>query len=53
LGSAAPTHFKMEVIPGLGHHWPGGKGLLNPRIGGTPSDAVDANSRVWEFFRSS
>jgi len=53
LGGAAATHFKMEVIPGLGHHWPGGKGLLNPRIGGTPSDAVDANERIWEFFRAS
>ncbi len=52
LGGAAATHFEMEVIPGLGHHWPGGKGLLNPRIGGMPSDALDANGRIWEFFES-
>ena len=43
--------LQTMIIPGLGHHWPGGKGLLNPRIGGTPSDAVNANERVWEFFR--
>ncbi len=42
--------FRAVTIAGLGHHWPGGRGLLNPRIGGSPSDALDANARIWEFF---
>lgn len=43
--------FRTVTIPGLGHHWPGGRGLLNPRIGGDPSNALDANARIWEFFQ--
>ena len=45
--------FRSITIGGLGHHWPGGQGLLNPRIGGEPSNSLDANEVIWEFFRSS
>ncbi len=45
--------FRSITIADLGHHWPGGKGLLNPRIGGTPSDLLNANEVIWEFFRAS
>ncbi len=45
------TEFRAVTVAGLGHHWPGGKGQLQPRIGGRPSDAVDANELVWEFVR--
>ena len=38
------------IVPGLGHHWPGGAGRLNPRIGGPPGGEVSANEVVWEFF---
>ena len=41
------------TIADLGHHWPGGKGLLNPRIGGTPSGLLNANDVIWNFFRAS
>ncbi len=39
------------IVPGLGHHWPGGAGRLNPRIGGPPGGEVNANEVVWEFFQ--
>jgi polyhydroxybutyrate depolymerase len=39
------------VIDGLGHHWPGGRGRLNRRFAGPPSDRVRANDVIWDFFR--
>ena len=45
-----PVEFRAAVVAGLGHHWPGGKGQFNPRIGGPPSDRLDANARLWAFF---
>ena len=45
--------FRVVTVAGLGHHWPGGKGRLNPRIGGPPSDRLDGNERVSVFFRRS
>ena len=39
-------------IDGLGHHWPGGRGELNRRIAGQPSNAVDATRVIWDFFRA-
>ena len=44
------VEFRSVVVAELGHHWPGGKGQFNPRIGGPPSDRLDANERVWAFF---
>jgi polyhydroxybutyrate depolymerase len=38
------------TIAGLGHHWPGGRGELNPRIAGSPSDRVNATEEIWRFF---
>jgi polyhydroxybutyrate depolymerase len=45
------AEFVMEIIPGLGHHWPGGMAQLNPRIGGPPVDTVNANEKIWEFLK--
>lgn len=42
--------FQAWIIPDLGHHWPGGKGQLNPRIGGKPSNLIRANDVLWQFF---
>ena len=42
--------FEVVTVAGLGHHWPGGQGQLNPRIGGVPSDRLDANEHIWAFF---
>jgi polyhydroxybutyrate depolymerase len=38
------------TVAGLGHHWPGGRGELNPRIAGPPSDRVNATEVIWQFF---
>ena len=46
-----PVQFRVMTIQGLGHHWPGGKGRLNPRIAGPPSDTVNGTELVWEFFK--
>jgi polyhydroxybutyrate depolymerase len=48
---AGPVEFRAVYVEGLGHHWPGGKGLLNPRIGGPPSDRLNANEPIWGFFQ--
>lgn len=45
-----PVEMRAVFVEGLGHHWPGGRGQLNPRIGGEASDRVDANAVIWEFF---
>jgi polyhydroxybutyrate depolymerase len=46
-----PVLFQSVTIEGLGHHWPGGKGQLNHRIAGPPSDAVNGTKLVWDFFK--
>jgi polyhydroxybutyrate depolymerase len=43
--------FRTVIIAGLGHHWPGGRGRLLRRLAGQPSNRVDANSMIWDFFR--
>lgn len=45
-----PVPFDAVTISGLGHHWPGGGALLNPRLAGPPSDAVNATEMIWAFF---
>jgi polyhydroxybutyrate depolymerase len=45
-----PVVFDAVTIEGLGHHWPGGRAQLNPRMAGPPSDAVNATEMIWEFF---
>ncbi len=49
----AQVPFQSVIIAGQGHHWPGGKGQLNPRIGGAIAEnALDANRMIWDFFES-
>ena len=49
----AQVPFQSVAIAGQGHHWPGGKGQLHPRIGGAIADAApDANRMIWDFFES-
>jgi polyhydroxybutyrate depolymerase len=45
------AEFLVYLIEGLGHHWPGGKGQLNPRIGGPSVSPLHANEVIWDFFR--
>lgn len=47
-----PVVFDAITVDGLGHHWPGGRAQLNPRMAGPPSDAVDATTVIWEFFKA-
>jgi polyhydroxybutyrate depolymerase len=47
-----PVPVRAVTVSGLGHHWPGGKGQLNPRIGGPTLNAVDANELMFDFFQS-
>jgi polyhydroxybutyrate depolymerase len=45
-----PVEFRVVTIEGLGHHWPGGKGQLNHKIAGLPSDRFSATEEIWRFF---
>lgn len=47
---AGPVEFTKLTVDGLGHHWPGGKGMFNPRIAGPTSDRLNGCERVWQFF---
>src|SRR5262249_5381017 len=47
-----PVVFDAVTVEGLGHHWPGGRAELTPRMAGPPSDAVNATEMIWEFFKS-
>lgn len=43
--------FPVRIIPGHGHHWPGGKALLGERSGGPVATGMDATAEIWEFVR--
>jgi len=45
-----PVEFRALLIDGHGHHWPGGRGGLNPRIGGPISAKLDLNARLFDFL---
>jgi polyhydroxybutyrate depolymerase len=44
--------FPVRIIPGHGHHWPGGRTLLGERLGGPAATGVDGTGEIWQFFRS-
>lgn len=50
LDYPGPGSFRTLVIAGLGHHWPGGAGQLNPRLGGPKDSAIDANALLIQTF---
>lgn len=50
LDYPGPGMFRAMVIAGLGHHWPGGAGQLNPRLGGPKISVVDANLVLLQAF---
>jgi polyhydroxybutyrate depolymerase len=50
LDYPGPGSFRGLVIAGLGHHWPGGAGQLNPRLGGPKLSALNANIHLLEEF---
>ncbi len=47
----AGAELRICTITGLGHHWPGGKGMLNPRLAGPLSNRLNATDVIWNFFR--
>lgn len=46
-----PALLQVQYIEGQGHHWPGGKGQLGERLGGTNTNRVNANEVIGEFFQ--
>ncbi|MSR30478.1 MAG: hypothetical protein EXR99_03125 [Gemmataceae bacterium] len=44
------TPFHTIILAGLGHHWPGGKGTLNKRLAGNPSNQINACETLWAFW---
>jgi polyhydroxybutyrate depolymerase len=42
--------FDYCTIEGAGHAWPGGPQVLAERIGGKPTDKLNATDVIWEFF---
>jgi polyhydroxybutyrate depolymerase len=44
------AELQVYQIDGLGHHWPGGKGRLDPELAGPPCDTVNATDVIWKFF---
>jgi polyhydroxybutyrate depolymerase len=53
-GCSGGARVQLYAITGEGHEWPGGPHLTRSitRRLGPQSDAVDANSVMWSFFRS-
>lgn len=45
------VEFRVWLIDGLGHHWPGGRAGVSERLVGPPSDRVNGNEVIWAFFR--
>lgn len=52
----APCKDHAEVlfytVDGLGHVWPGGLPMLPEWLVGKPSDTLNANDLIWEFFKA-
>src|SRR5262245_9433441 len=46
----AGAEVQALIIPGLGHHWPGGAGQFNSRVAGGAQSVADGNELVLEFF---
>lgn len=46
-----PVPYRALLIEGLGHHWPGGRAQLNPRIAGPASDRVKGTEEIVRFFQ--
>ncbi len=40
----------LYTVEGMGHRWPGGKGLLPESLVGKGSDKLKATDLIWDFF---
>ena len=45
------AELRVGIVEGLGHHWPGGLGRLDERIGGPATNKVNGTKLIWDFFR--
>jgi polyhydroxybutyrate depolymerase len=45
------ARMEAVIIPGLGHHWPGGAGQMNPRLAGDKGSLLNGNEVILDFFR--
>ena len=46
------AEFHYTIVPGLGHHWPGGRDVGVPQqILGPRVKTFDAAERLWNFFQ--
>ena len=45
-----PVAFHFVTVEGLGHHWPGGRGQLNARLGGPSASRANANRMLMQFW---
>jgi polyhydroxybutyrate depolymerase len=48
----AGPDFSVIYLEGHGHHWPGGRSVLEDDIMGPNTTSLDATSAIWEFFAS-
>jgi polyhydroxybutyrate depolymerase len=48
---AGPVPYRVTTVEGLGHHWPGGKGGLNPQLAGPMRADINGTELVWEFLK--
>src|SRR5262249_53386956 len=44
------AEYREMIGSGLGHHWTGGRGRFKNKLAGEPSNRIDANKVIWEFF---
>jgi len=51
-GCAGGTSVELATVHGGGHGWPGGRQYFASRLVGVVSQAFDANTYIWEFFKT-
>jgi len=50
-GCAGGTSVELATVHGGGHGWPGGRQYFPTRLVGVVSQAFDANTYIWGFFK--
>jgi polyhydroxybutyrate depolymerase len=49
MGPDGASLVDFRILPGHGHHWPGGQGKMGERLGGPNVPGFDANRMIWDF----
>lgn len=50
--AAERSVVEYHVLAELGHHWPGGRSVMNERYAGPMLTSFDATAVIWEFFQA-